>query len=117
MHGMDGLDTTPTLGGRAFSALDLEINPATRRVSVGGVPVALTPLEFRLLYLLASHPGVVFDRHAVVTRVWTNGTHVTDRSVDTLVKRLRRKIEPDPTRSSLLISVWGEGYKLRDPRG
>ena len=55
--------------------------------------VELTPHEFDVLYLLAAHPGIVFTRDMLLERVWTNDTHVTERSVDTLVKRLRQKIE------------------------
>ena len=69
---------------------------------------------FDLLYLLASHPGIVFSREALVARVWKGDTHVTERSVDTLVKRLRRKIERDPAAPDYLLTVWGTGYKAAD---
>jgi two-component system OmpR family response regulator len=74
--------------------------------------VSLTPQEFNLLYLLASNPGIVFTREELLTRVWHNDVFVTDRGVDTLVKRLRRKVEKDPGQPTRIITVWGAGYKF-----
>ena len=70
-----------------------ELDPARRVASMDGSDLEITGREFDLLYLLASHPGIVFCREALIARVWKGDTHVTERSVDTLVKRLRRKIE------------------------
>ena len=92
----------------------LEIEPARRRVIVRGQPVDLTRQEFSLLHLLGTHPGIVFSREALLSRVWNDDTYVTDRSVDALVKRLRRKIEEDPANPRILLTVWGTGYKLAD---
>ena len=91
----------------------LSINFEKRRATLGGKPLQLTPLEFRLIHLLASQPGVVFDREALISKGWGK-THLTPRSVDTLVKRLRSKVEPDPTQPGLVLTVWGEGYALAD---
>ncbi len=77
------------------------IDPARRAASVDGRDIELTAREFDLLYLLASHPGIVFSREALIARVWKGDTHVTERSVDTLVKRLRRKIERDAAEPGL----------------
>jgi DNA-binding response OmpR family regulator len=93
---------------------DLDIDPARRRVTVGGREAELTSYEFDLLYLLASHPGIVFSREAVLARVWKGEAFVTERSVDALVKRLRRKIEADPANPAYVLTVWGTGYKLAD---
>jgi DNA-binding response OmpR family regulator len=92
----------------------LEIDPARRRVRVHGRDVELTDQEFRLLHLLATHPGIVFSREALLARIWRGDTYVTERSVDTLVKRLRRRIEPEPAAPQFLVTVWGVGYKLAD---
>jgi len=56
----------------------------------------------------------VFSREALLSKIWRGDTYVTVRSVDTLVKRLRRRIEPDPARPHFLITVWGVGYKFSD---
>jgi DNA-binding response OmpR family regulator len=93
---------------------DIEIDPARQRVRVAGQDVDLTAQEFRLVHLLASHPGIVFSREALLARVWPDETHVTERSVDTLVKRLRRRIEPDPANPVYLLTVWGSGYRFTD---
>jgi len=92
----------------------IEIDPSRRRVRVGDRDVDLTDQEFRLLYLLATHAGIVFSREALLAKIWRGDTFVTVRSVDTLVKRLRRRIEPDPAEPRLLLTVWGVGYKLAD---
>ncbi len=71
----------------------LRIDPARRQAMLDGRVLDLTPHEFDVLHLLAANPGIVFSRERILERVWTNETHVTGRSVDTLVKRLRQKIE------------------------
>jgi DNA-binding response OmpR family regulator len=92
----------------------LEVDPARRRVQVEGRDVELTDQEFRLLHLLASHAGIVFSREALLGKIWRGDTFVTVRSVDTLVKRLRRRIEADPANPRYLLTVWGVGYKFAD---
>jgi DNA-binding response OmpR family regulator len=92
----------------------LHLDPAKRRVRVNGHPVAVTPYEFRLLYQLAVNPGVVFTRERLLAEVWQGEAYVTGRSVDTLVRRLRCKIEQDPALPGYILTVWGEGYKFAD---
>lgn len=92
----------------------LRVDPARRQVLVNDRAVDLTPHEFDVLYLLASSPGIVFTRDILLERVWTNDVHVTERSVDTLIKRLRQKIEADPGEPQLILTVWGTGYKFTD---
>jgi DNA-binding response OmpR family regulator len=92
----------------------VEIDPARRRVRVRGQEVELTAQEFRLLHLLASHPGIVFSREALLARVWPGQTFVTPRSVDTLVKRLRKRVEAETDAPTLVLTVWGAGYKYAD---
>jgi two-component system OmpR family response regulator/two-component system alkaline phosphatase synthesis response regulator PhoP len=92
----------------------IEIDPSRRRVRVQGRDVDLTDQEFRLLYLLATHAGIVFSREALLSKIWRGDTFVTVRSVDTLVKRLRRRVEADPGNPRFLVTVWGVGYKFAD---
>jgi DNA-binding response OmpR family regulator len=92
----------------------LEIEIPKRRVTVEGREIDLTDQEFRLLHLLATHAGIVFSREALLSKIWRGDTFVTVRSVDTLVKRLRRRIEPDATNPRYLLTVWGVGYKFAD---
>jgi DNA-binding response OmpR family regulator len=104
----------PEDGDRPVRVHEVSIDPARRRVLVGDRQVELTDQEFRLLYLLASNPGIVFSREALLTRIWRGDTYVTMRSVDTLVKRLRRRVEPEPGQPKYLLTVWGVGYKFID---
>ena len=90
------------------------LDPARRSAMRDDDAIELTAREFDLLYLLASHPGIVFSRDALIQRLWRGETFVTERSVDTLVKRLRRKIERDPAHPDWLLTVWGTGYKAAD---
>jgi two-component system OmpR family response regulator/two-component system alkaline phosphatase synthesis response regulator PhoP len=92
----------------------MAIDVPKRRVTVDNKLVELTDQEFRLLQLLATHPGIVFSREALLAKIWRGDTFVTVRSVDTLVKRLRRRIEKDPAEPHLLLTVWGVGYKFAD---
>lgn len=101
-------------GDRAITYKDIEMDPARRRTTVAGRDVELTAQEFQLAYLLLSSPGIVFSREALLQRVWKDDTYVTVRSVDTLVKRLRKKIEADPAEPAVILTVWGAGYKAAD---
>src|SRR5881397_1209139 len=99
---------------QAVTVHGVAIDPARRRVRVDGRDVELTDQEFRLLHLLATHAGIVFSREALLAKIWRGDTFVTVRSVDTLVKRLRRRIESDPADPRYLLTVWGVGYKFAD---
>ena len=92
----------------------LTVDPARRHARIGEREIELTAHEFDLLYLLASHRGIVFSRDTLMQRVWGDDTHITERSVDTLVKRVRRKIEDDPADPQFVLTVWGTGYKFAD---
>ena len=93
---------------------NVDIDPARRRVRIDGTDVDLTFNEFELLYVLVSNPGIVFSRESLLSKVWKDQTFVTVRSVDTLVKRLRKKIEADPANPKVILTVWGAGYKAAD---
>ena len=92
----------------------ITVDPAKRSVKMGTKDVDLTWHEFQLLHVLLSNPGIVFTREALLRKVWKDETFVTDRSVDTLVKRLRKKIEEDPANPTVILTVWGSGYKVAD---
>src|SRR5580765_111520 len=102
------------LAGPPVRIHGIDIDLARRRVRIESRDVELTDQEFRLLHLLATHAGIVFSREALLTRIWRGDTYVTVRSVDTLVKRLRRRIESDPAHPRFLLTVWGVGYKFAD---
>jgi len=101
-------------GSRPITYKHIEIDPSRRGVKVGDRQVELTTNEFQLLYVLLANPGIVFSREALLRKVWKDDTFVTVRSVDTLVKRVRKKIEDDPAEPSVILTVWGAGYKAAD---
>jgi DNA-binding response OmpR family regulator len=109
-----GALTTAQGDSKPLNVHGVELDPSRRAVRVRGNPVEVTRQEFNLLYLLASHPGIVFTRDRLLSKVWQGQSFVTGRSVDTLVKRLRKKIEADPAEPQLIITVWGDGYKFAD---
>jgi len=92
----------------------LKIDPARREIERDGKGVAVTTLEFDLLYFLASRPGRVFSREALMEQVWGSDRVVDDRSIDSLVSRLRKKLEADPASPRYLQTVWGAGYRFAD---
>ena len=91
-----------------------EIDPAARTVTVGDRPVALTPKEFDLLLFLARNPGRVFDRLQLLEELWDFAFVGDPATVTVHVRRLREKIERDPSRPRHLVTVWGAGYRF-DP--
>ena len=104
--------TGPATG--VVEAGPLRLDRSRRQAVLNGQTIDLTPHEFDVLYLLASRPGIVFTREMLLEQVWTNDTHVTVRSVDTLIKRLRQKLEADTRDPKLILTVWGTGYKFAD---
>ncbi len=90
----------------------LYINPRTRQVSANGLEVDLTAKEFDLLHFLAQHPRQVFSREQLLNDVW-DYLYAGDTSTVTVhIRRLREKIEADPTRPRYILTVWGVGYKF-----
>ena len=90
------------------------VDPAARRAPLGGAELALTAREFDLLAFLLAHPGRAFTRAELLAQVW--GWEFGDQSTVTVhVRRLREKIEPDPTQPRRIATIWGTGYRY-DPR-
>lgn len=90
---------------------DLEINLSNYEVKIGGEVVDFTPKEVELFFLLASHPGRVFDREQILSKVWGYDFFGDTRAVDTQIKRIRQKI-PDIGQSWGIRTVYGIGYKF-----
>src|SRR5262249_49551529 len=82
------------------------------QASVRGSTVNLTKMEFALLHVLASRPGIVFTRQALLVKLWQSGVDVSERTVDTIISRLRRKSERDPREPECILTEWGVGYKF-----
>lgn len=98
----------------AIALGDLEIDPLARRVTVRGQEVHFTPMEFELLTFLTRHPRQVFSPVELLEVVWPYSFYTHSSTVPVHVRRLRTKIEEDPSRPSKLKTVWGAGYRF-DP--
>jgi two-component system response regulator MtrA len=94
---------------------DVTIDVAGHVVSRDGAPVPLTPLEFDLLAALARKPGHVFTREQLLEQVWGYRHAADTRLVNVHVQRLRAKVERDPERPELVVTVRGVGYKAGPP--
>jgi len=97
---------------RNKAAAGLILHEAEHRAELDGRAIDLTPVEFRLLAALASAPGRVFPRDKLLERLYADHRVVTDRTVDTHVKNLRRKLEEVRPGEDLVRSIYGVGYKL-----
>ena len=91
---------------------ELEIDAQTREVRRRGSLVQLTAREFDLLWFLASHPRQVFSRDLLMDRVWGYAAALDTGTVTVHIRRLREKIEDDPSHPRLLQTVWGVGYRF-----
>jgi DNA-binding response OmpR family regulator len=90
----------------------LELDPRSREVRVAGARVALTPKEFDLLHFLASSPRTVFSRMQLLDELWDVAFDGDPATVTVHIRRLREKIEPDPSSPARLVTVWGAGYRF-----
>ena len=97
---------------RNKAATGLILREEEHRAELDGRAIDLTPVEFRLLAALATAPGRVFPRDKLLERLYADHRVVTDRTVDTHVKNLRRKLEEVRPGEDLVRSIYGVGYKL-----
>ena len=102
----------PGLPPGIIHAGDLAVDLTNRSVTAGGQPVSLTPTEFDLLAVLARNPGRPFTRAQLLDLVYDVAYAGYDRAIDSHVKNLRRKIEPDPSHPRYILTVYGVGYKF-----
>jgi two-component system alkaline phosphatase synthesis response regulator PhoP len=92
---------------------ELALDPDRHEVRLAGQPVELTPTEFDLLHTLMANPGHAFTRAELIERALGYTYDGLDRTVDSHIKNLRRKIEPDPADPSYIQTVYGVGYRMR----
>jgi DNA-binding response OmpR family regulator len=107
-----GREQTETESEQNLSFDELSIDPRSRVVSLKEIPIELTVKEFDMLYLLARHPKQVFTREQLLERVWGGAQYIDPGTVTVHVRRLREKIEVDPSHPIHLVTVWGVGYKF-----
>jgi two-component system alkaline phosphatase synthesis response regulator PhoP len=91
---------------------ELVIDLISRSVTAAGQPVSLTPTEFDLLVVMAGSPGRPFSREQLMDLVYEVAYDSYDRAIDSHIKNLRRKIEPNPRQPRYILTVYGVGYKL-----
>jgi len=108
--------TPPAESAEVIEADGLRMDIPRRTVQVHEQPVQLTYLEFELLRTLASAPGRVFTRQALLEKLWGGSAFRDPRTIDVHVRHLREKIEPDPAEPEYIFTVRGVGYRFRDGR-
>lgn len=100
--------------GGTITVGELSIDPAARTVTVTGVPVQLTPKEFDILAFLALNRGTVFSKEEIYRAVWRDQYLLDDSNIMAFVRKIRKKIEPEPDNPRYLLTVWGVGYIIAD---
>ncbi|MGD0264728.1 MAG: winged helix-turn-helix domain-containing protein [Candidatus Methylomirabilota bacterium] len=93
---------------------DLRLDPARHEVTKDRQPVSLSAMEFRLLEFFLRHRGRVYSRAQLLDQVWGQDRFVEPRTVDVHIRRLREKIEDDPRKPTLILTIRGLGYKCRE---
>ena len=101
-------------GAEILRVADLTLDIPRMIAAVGGKEVELTPTEFQLLAVLARHPGRVFTRAQLLETLRGIAFESYERAIDTHIKNIRRKIEPDPRQPRYILMVYGVGYKLAE---
>jgi len=91
---------------------NLSINPQTRLLTLDGHEIILTAKEFDMLHHMARHPRQVFTREQLLESIWGMSEYIDPGTVTVHIRRLREKIEKDPSAPNRLVTVWGVGYKF-----
>jgi DNA-binding response OmpR family regulator len=106
----------PVGAGDVIRVGDLMLDVPRMRTEVAGTSVDLTPTEFTLLATLARQPGRIFTRSQLLDALHGVAFESYERAIDSHVKNLRRKLEPDPRQPRYVLTVYGVGYRLADDR-
>ncbi len=106
------LESRESPSTRAMHIGEMHIDFSAHEVRIADQPISLTPSEFRILGILAEHPGHVFSRAHLLDVLQDDGS-IFERTLDRHINNLRRKIEPNPSQPEYVITVYGVGYKMR----
>ena len=106
----------PPEAAETIRAGDVTLDVPRMRVAVAGTAVELTPTEFQLLATLAARPGRIFTRSQLLDALHGVAFETYERAIDSHIKNLRRKLEPDPRRPRFILTVYGVGYRFADDR-
>lgn len=93
---------------------ELVINPKSRSVIRMGQEISLTPKEFDILYFLAENRGEVFTKEQIYKAVWSENYLLDDSNIMAFIRKLRKKIEPNPDEPRYILTIWGIGYKFNE---
>ena len=102
----------PDRTNNEISIKGMTINKDNHKVVVDGEEIKLTPIEFDILYLLASNPGKVFSTDEIFEKVWNEKVYEANNTVMVHIRRLRGKMKEDARQNKIITTVWGVGYKI-----
>ncbi len=109
-----GEGSSPAAGSDIIRCGALSIDPRLRRVSRDGTEIPLTPKEFDILCFLARNRGEVFTKEQIYQAVWESDYLLDDSNIMAFIRKLRKKIEPNPDAPEYILTIWGIGYKFSD---
>ncbi|MCL2538997.1 MAG: response regulator transcription factor [Oscillospiraceae bacterium] len=98
-------------GERGIEIGDFVLDISSRILKKAGKPLELTQVEFQIMELFFENPGVALDRDSILARVWGENYYGDIKIVDVNIRRLRMKIEDDPSNPQNIVTVWGYGYR------
>ena len=105
-------NSTNEFAGSEINIRNMTISRDNHKVVIEGEDVRLTPIEFEILYLLASHPGKVFSTDEIFEKVWNEKVYEANNTVMVHIRRLRGKMKEDQRENKIITTVWGVGYKI-----
>lgn len=109
-----GEEEVPAPATEGLQLGELEIFPKSHRVLMQGRDVSLTPKEFDILWFLAQNRGEVFTKEQIYRAVWSDHYLLDDSNIMAFIRKLRKKIEPNPDAPRYILTLWGIGYKFND---
>lgn len=104
----------PSPASEVLHVRDLTIDPKRREVRRAEVSIELTAKEFDILYFLALNRGQVFTKEEIYNAVWEGKYYLDDSNIMSFIRKLRKKLEPNPDDPVYILTVWGVGYKLSE---
>lgn len=107
-------EVLPASREEVLRAGDLTLSAKTRQVRRAGAEIPLTPKEFDILYFLAKNKGEVFTKEQIYEAVWDGEYLLDDSNIMAFIRKLRKKIEPDPGAPAYILTIWGIGYKFNE---